>query len=736
MKKENKHKFFKRMAVFLCAFAAVVVLGVISVCAYSASNIDFSVDEALFDAAGSSNVTRLYYNGAAGLDGEEYLPIEYQSISGVESERAWYSINGISENIKNAFIATEDREFYNHHGVNVKRTAAALLGYITRSGSGFGASTITQQVIKNISGDNERTARRKLNEIIRAYHLEYSHSKDEIFEMYLNIVPMGEGASGVGMGARVYFSKEPSELTVPEAATLVGIANAPTRYNPYTAYDACLKKRNVVLSAMRDCGYINEDELIEYSSTPIYLSERKRTSDRVYSWFTETVIDEVCRDLVKELGYSYDAARLLIYRGGLSVWTTIDPRAQEILENYFENEIPDSDGRELSMVVLDPKTAQLRAVVGAAGEKRANRLMNYSLTPIIPGSTLKPIALYAPLIDEGRIRWSTVLDDVPVEFYGDNESGYREFPKNSPQVYNGLITVADGLAYSKNTVAVRLYGMLGKRKIFNLLRDDFGFDSLVESGAVNDLSVSPLALGQLSRGVSLRRLTEAYTVFSNDGVLNRGRSYLVCLGADGKPIIEGRTGEKRIFSSETAAIMTQMMMRGVEFGTASSVRLKELVDVAGKTGTSGGSKDKLFVGYTPYFVAGIWSGYPDRDKSVNDSLHLKIWDEVMHRLHDEEMGASEVIRGFSTKGLIRAPFCKDSGEMLSTNCLFDPRGSRLDYGYFKPSDIPSRICERHILTIRDGEELSLVEMPERVFPKEIDVRDEPYAYKKEEDLEE
>ena len=698
-----KKRSLKIITVLITVFTASILTAICGVAAYAYYNIDFAADEELFAAARSGNVTKFYYDrDGMGLDDiAKYQAAEYEYVSGAAEHREWYAFSEIPEDLKNAFIATEDRKFYKHNGVDLKRTIAAVAGYITGYGDGFGASTITQQVIKNISGDNERTARRKLNEIVRAFHLEYSHSKEEIFEVYMNVAPMGEGVAGVGLAAERYFGKEPREMSLAECATLVGITNAPGRYNPYSNLDACIKKRNIVLGSLLECGYITENEYSGATKEPINLVERTRNSSRVYSWFVETVCDELIADLMREYSYSYDAARILVFNGGLSVYTTLDPEVQSILEEHFENGdiLPPEveDGLEISMVVTN-KHADLCGIIGAQGEKRANRLLNYATTPHPPASALKPLALYAPLINSRSVTWSSMLDDSPVEIYEHEDGSITEYPHNSPDVYSGEITLSDALAHSKNTIAVRLYKMLGAERIYKNLTENYGFDTIIKSkvtptgATVTDLAVSPLALGQLSYGVTLRKLTEAYTAFSAEGELHRARGYVLCLDSQGKTLISKEKQSNRVFSRECAQVMNQMLSRVVEVGTASKITLDAIIDTAGKTGTSAGSKDKIFVGYTPYYTAGIWCGYPDKSRSFAKSTHLELWDNVMKEIHELKLRSLESPDTFATDRVVRVAYCKDSGLRFSPDCA-DFESSTLEYGFFIKGTEPQGICK-------------------------------------------
>ena len=706
---KKRHKRLKIFAILVIVFCLFILLCISVLSVYTKKNISFLLDESLFTAAKSGSITKFYYDssGSPFSEIEKYQPAHYSDVCYGDYKKDFCKFDDISQYLKDGFIAMEDRGFFEHKGIDLKRTGGAILNYFFGNKRSFGGSTITQQVIKNISGDNDRTLKRKFNEAIRAYHIEYSHSKEEIFELYLNIVPMGENIIGVGYASRCFFGKEPSELSIAEAATLVGIANAPTKYSPYNHKEACKSKRNTVLNVMLQTEKITESEYKNAVKEDLIVQNFKQRNEQINSWFVETVCEEIIDDLTAEYSLSRAAARMLVTNGGLSVYTTVDPLIQQRLERYFENEqnFPQAKELEFSMVINDSVSGDLRAVVGAKGKKYANRIMNMATVPRAPGSSLKPIALYAPLIESGRVTWSSVFDDVPISITESKDGKVVEFPHNYPDVYDGPISVFDALRLSKNTVAVSFYNMIGAKKIFDNLKYNYGFDTLVEKKVlpnqktITDLAPSPLALGQLSYGVSLRTMTNAYTVFSCDGNLYNQRSYVAVFDSMGKLIIKKEKTEKNIMSSQAARLMLQMLMGVTDSGTASKITLKEIVDVAGKTGTSGNDKDRWFFGVTPYYTAGIWCGYKNMESSVgnNEKNHLKIWDDIMVGVHSLKIGYEDNIRCFSTEGLVYAPYCRDSGKAFSPECLLDERGSRLEYGYFLKGSEPRQSCDKHAL---------------------------------------
>ncbi len=750
MRPEKKKKSFAaRCAIFFAALillSAVAVGGVFAYAAYYAGHeLDLAGDEELFAAAKEGGRTIYYYDGAERPSGEltGYVPVEILE-EGVGEEKRWTPLSQIAPAVREGFVAVEDRKFYEHRGFDPIRTVYALANTVFHFRGNFGASTITQQVVKNVSGDSEPTFRRKWNEILRAIELERRHQKDEILEVYLNILPMSENTIGIGAAAKTYFGKEAADLSLSESATLIGIANAPTRYNPYLHPDACLEKRATVLSAMLDFGCIGEEEYEDAVSAPLGVVERSEKEKTVRDWFIETAEADVARDLARQKGISEEAARSLLAVGGYHVYTTENAAMQSVLTAYFEDlsHFPAAvtDGLQYAMCVCDPKTGDLLCTVGRAGKKEGDRWLNFAEAPVTPGSVLKPIALYAPLINEKRINPATVLDDVPLDF-----SSGRAYPNNSPAVYDGLITIADALKKSKNTVAVRLYRMRGAEAIFRDLDERFGFDTLVrKDGNFSDLDVSPLALGQLTYGVSLRKLTGAYCVFPAEGRLAKSRSYLAVYDGRGRLVLDHPKSEERIYRPEAARIMNQLLSGVVREGTAKSVRLKEKYAVAGKTGTSGQDRDRLFIGYTPSMVGGIWCGYEDGTRAVGNHApsHLRIWDEVMEELTEIAGSRREE---FSVEGLVKETFCRDSGERYSPVCTLDARGSRLSSGWFEPDNRPTGLCSRHIVCYYDtateavaGEgcpkedlkRIALIDVPDRTFPEEIAITDAQYVYRK------
>ncbi len=743
---KKKHRLLKGAAIAVSIFTALFILLLVGVYIFAKFNINYAADEKMFEASRLWEPTKIYAVERS-FDSAEKHYVEVDRLGNIR--RTVCELEDVSDMLKNGFIAVEDKIFYEHRGVDWRRTFRATVNYLFGGEKLFGASTITQQVVKNISGDNEVTPMRKLSEILRAMHVESLYTKDDILELYLNVIPMGENIYGIEMASRVYFGKEASELTAAECATLIGVTNAPTAYNPYKNPEACLQKRNVVLSVMLTDGIIDKHEYDIAVASPLSLTEKESVVPRYNSWFTETVVADLIRDITAKYGVSESAASLMLSGGGYSVYTTMSREIQNTLEQFFENEDNFSDeitrGLEYSMAVADSQTGELLGIIGRVGKKSGNRLLNHATVPHTPASVLKPLAIYAPLIESGDISWSTVLDDVPVGFL-ESDGELRPYPANSPNVYAGLITVKDAVRLSKNTVAVKLCKRLGAERAFDGLRDRFGFTTLVDrerrdGKLYTDRGVAAMALGQLTYGIPLTELTSAFTVFPSYGMYHGVRSYVALTDYHENVILDNQPKSRRVFTTETAKIMNKLLENVVDSGTAKSITLGDTVATAGKTGTSSGCRDKLFVGYTPYFTAGIWCGYESADRSVAGIApsHLSIWDAVMTEIHSRlcDTGIE-----FSVDGLAYRPYCMDSGDVYTDACKLDVRGNRREYGYFKPYDSPRTVCKTHVTCYYDcvskgiasplcpREDLvmiSLLNISDRSFPIEVDVTDAEYV---------
>ena len=642
---------------------------------------------------GASSVTRLYYFDYEDRENRIGAAKELKDEQLFISRSEWTSLYNMPKNLLNAFIAVEDKRFYEHKGVDLIRTGKAIINYIFGSNKGsFGGSTITQQLIKNLTGENEVTPKRKFEEILRAFNLETKLSKNEILETYLNIVYLSQNCYGVNSGAELYFNKNINDLTLSECASLAAIVKSPQKYEPYANYKNNIERRNLVLKQMLNEGYISFEEYENAIKEELNINQNIESKNKTgtYSWFTETVLNDVIEDLSKKNNISRESARRLILKGGLNIYTTMDKRLQDIAENVYKNysnTLLPQNGQypESSCVIIDPKTSDILAIIGGKGEKNANMIFNRAINAKRPpGSVLKPLSVYGPAIDREIISYSSIYDDSPV-----TEKNGVPWPKNSPDRYKGNMPIYYAVEHSTNTVAVKV---LRDLKILNSLDylDKFGVNVDMEL----DKNDSSLALGQLSNGETLKNITNAYCSFANNGYLSKPRSYLYVTDNYGNKILETKNETKRVISSTTAQIMTKMLENVVSKGTGVYAKLNNSnIDVAGKTGTSSNNFDKWFVGYTPDYVCGVWVGY-DTPKAINvlSNPSCKLFKEIFDKIYDNDLEYSQ----FNLSAdIVSKNICYDSGLLSTDRCLNTESGSRVITGYFKYGNEPKIFCNIH-----------------------------------------
>lgn len=763
-KNKNKQIWIRVGTAVLVAFTVAVIMLIVFL-AYIKNNVEAEADVELYRSVKSDKITTFYYFPDGMEKVESAIEIEGSSIYNTEKKLYAY-YDEIPENLKNAFVAIEDKRFYSHNGVDWYRTLGAALNYVLKFRDSFGASTITQQLVKNVTGKDEYQIERKLQEIFSARSLEKQMSKEEILELYLNIVNLSQGCTGVRAGAETYFSKELSALTLTECVCLAAITNSPTYYDPYLNPENNKARRQLIFDQMLTQGYIDEETYKAcYDEDVILNMSMKYTPEKVNSWYVDMVIDDVCDDLCEVYGYSHSEASSLVYGGGLKIYTLVSPEIQRILEEYYadEDNFPDAGAgirAQSAMIIVDPYDGSILGVVGSRGKKNANRIQNYATDTTRPaGSVIKPLSIYAPALEKGIITYSSVFDDVPVSFGEYNlDSSKGEivyptpWPNNAPTIYHGLVNVNYAMEVSLNTVPVKILEQLGKRDSFYFLKNSLGFESLIESltlengSVLTDMDTASLALGQQNYGVTVREVTAAYSIFANDGIYTQPRSYSIVTDSKGNVILDNKIDQNVAISRDNSIIMTQMLKNVVDYGTAkNTVSLDASVDVAGKTGTSQDYHDRWFIGYTPYCVGGVWYGYEYPKSLNNDTKYIcpEIWDDIMVEVHKILFKQEE--KAYSTSdNVIKATYCRDSGKIATSACLADPRGDRREAGYFVRGSEPREKCDCHILVKYDwmtqciadpscpAENIKYVGMiqAERHFPIQLYVSDAQYVWKK------
>lgn len=697
--KITKIRIFLRI---LFTLLIIFIISILCLALYVHFCIDKKIDLSLI-RTGSSSITKIYYFDYEDRTNRVGNSIEIKDEELFLQKSEWKTLYEIPQNLKNAFIAIEDKRFYEHNGVDWLRTFKAIVNYIFNFGDkSFGGSTITQQLIKNLTGENEATPKRKLEEIIRAINLEKELSKNEILESYLNVVYLSENCYGVGMASELYFGKDVKDLSLAECVSLASIVQNPIKFDPYTNAENNKKRSKTILSQMLDQNYISNDDYYSAINETLLINdniENEKTTG-IYSWFTETLISDVTKDIAQKYNVSEKSAKMMILKGGLNIYSTIDPEIQSIAEdvyiNYKKYLLPNDDGTypESSCVIIDPQTSDILAIVGGLGNKEGNRIFNRAIqAKRAPGSIIKPLSVYVPSLEYNLINYASVFDDTPVKLLNG-----EVWPKNSPNRYLGLMNISYAIEHSTNTVAVKALEKLGLNTSYDFLINKFKL-ILDEK---NDKSLSPLALGQLTNGETLLNIANAYASLSNGGYISKPKSYLYVTDNYGNIILENKDNSEKILSKENAFIMTKLLEGTVQKGTAKYVTLKNKTTVAGKTGTSSDLKDRWFIGYTPSYVCGVWCGY-DTPKSMyyanNPSCIL--FDEIMNRVYEEK----EYEEFYMPESIVEVEYCMDSGLLPCDECRLDLRGERISKGYFIKGTEPTEKCNLHkkvVIDINDG----------------------------------
>ncbi len=649
---------------YLSVRLVTTVIGILALAGlgiWAKTALDGTVDEGAL--LSGDRTTRLYYYDEKGNE----IELTGERLSGYENA-LWCPLEEMSPHLIDAFISIEDKRFYEHAGIDWIRTGSAIWQYLRGNGS-FGGSTITQQLVKNLTGDSERSVRRKVEEILRAADLERKLSKEEILEQYLNVVNLAQNCYGVRTAANAYFSKEPAALDVQESATIAAITNNPAKFDPIRHPENNRERRDVILREMRMQEKIDEASYLQASSAETQLLVNERSlSGRVKSWYADMVVNDVIAALVAQKGMSEAAASKMVYCGGLRIYTAVSPEFQKIVSDYYENEenFPLHEGgkrAQSGLLLVDPHTGDILAVAGAVGKKSSNRVQSFATDSKRPsGSVIKPLSVYAPALSRNLITYGTVFDDIPLNF---KENG-APWPRNAPNIYRGLTTVNTAVKHSVNTVSVEILQKLGMQNSYRFLTDKLGFYSLSEK---NDLGAAALALGQQHTGVTLREIVGGYTALANDGVYTGTRSFYRVLNSKGEELLTNGDRSVRVLERADAAVLTMMLRGAVQEGTGRALTLKSVTDVAGKTGTTGKNCDKWFVGYTPELLCGVWYGheYPAPLSDVKGNPALHIFDAVMHGVLAQR--APQRIQFETPADVVVVRYCKDSGKLPCEACL-------------------------------------------------------------------
>ena len=691
-KKKKTGKYGRTVFVVLMCLLVVIMLVAAIVGGYVVVNIiSFAHGEPAIDLEDykmNQNQTSFIY--AYDKDGKT---VEIAKLHG-EENRVWVDSEDMPKHLKDAFVCLEDKRFEKHHGVDWLRTFGALTGL-----SDGGGSTITQQLIKNLTNDKEVTFVRKFKEIERALNLENNYDKDTILEAYLNTLYLGSGCYGVQTASETYFGKDVSELNIAESASLAVITKAPTKYNPLLNPDENKRRQELCLKYMLEEKAITKEEYeaavaykLVFTNSEGYVADNdeneKKTekTEEYQDFYVDYVIKTVRDDLMEKYGYTARQAMDKINYGGLKIYAAVDPDVQEVLNEVYTNRIafPKEKDTEESPAVQSAATVmdyegRIVGIVGEAGEKSGNLCLNRaSESPRQPGSSIKPLSTYAMAIEKNYVNWSTMILNYAIVYQG------KLWPQNADGTKGTKtdITVQYAIQRSFNTVPARIITqMLGIDEAYEYMKKTFHLTTLDDE---SDKNIAPLATGALTNGVTTVEMAAAYAVFGNNGKYYEPYCYYKVTNSSGSEVLlETKSEPERVMSEDSAEVMRELLktVSTSSFGTGSNVRRFELMS---KTGTTTDEKDSWIAGGTPYYVCAVWLGY-DKPKVVPFAYSPagRVYIELLDRIHEDLESKS-----FPKSGkVVEKEYCKKTGLLATDACKEKAKG------YYKISALPAQCTE-------------------------------------------
>ena len=593
----------------------------------------------------------------------------------------------MSEYLPKAYVAIEDERFREHDGVDIKRTAGAIFKTLIGKKS-FGGSSITQQLVKNITKDDTTDGmggiKRKIREWAKAYQVERMITKDEILELYLNIIYVGQEGNlhGVELGAEYYFNKSAKDLDLAECAYLAGINSSPNYYNPYRLYndndteekraERIKNKTLTVLKKMKDLKLVTDEnvynEAVAKTEAGLPFEKGNVNSNNGYTYHTEAVINQVINQVMEEKGISEELAKNYIYSSGLTIYSTVDDNVQNEIDDVFENSKLILNGRDknpdgtlknehsqAAIAVVDYKTGQVKGISGGIGEKTETRGLNRATQSIRQcGSSMKPLATIAPGLEEKVITASTAYDDCSVQFL----TNYK--PKNY-NYFTGITNIRRFISTSQNIPALKIMAELTPEKSIEYL-NKMGIKSLKQE---EDAHLS-LALGGTTNGATPLEMAVAYGTIANDGVYITPTFYTKVVDSSGNVVLEPKQENTRVISEQNAYITKTIVQEPVKSGGTATYCAIPGIDIAAKTGTTDDDYDRWLCGFSPYYSAACWFGY-DRNEEVRYSGTNpagQLWDSVMTRIHKGLDNASFE----RPDGIVEATVCRKTGCLASETC--------------------------------------------------------------------
>lgn len=637
---------------------------------------------------------KLNYTSFIYVNDKKGNPVEYQRLYSTEN-RVWVSFDKIPKAMKDSMVAIEDKRFYDHKGVDWFSTFGAATKLFTKGGGSGGGSTLTQQLIKNVTGENQVSLTRKVKEIFSAINLEQSYSKDQILEAYLNVVNFGSNCQGVQAAANLYFNKDIGQCDIAECAAIAGITRSPSFYSPIISEKTRENnkiRQQTVIQAMYDQGKISKAEL----DTAMAKSEKmvfstKKSDDAVeatpvQNWYIDAMFDDVVSDLVSQkICSSKEEAESKMYHSGLKIYCAMDTDAQTIAENTFKDPVKLglTTDRKLQMgFYMMDYSGRVLATVGAVGTKTGNRLWSNAIdSSRQSGSSIKPLSVYGPAMEAGVINYSTVLKDQPLpNYFGQGKPG----PNNFSGKFTDWMTVQKAIEVSQNAPAAQLCNTIGPNTGYKFLTQKLGFTHL--NPKTDSVEIAAMAVGGQNGGVTAKEMTAAFQMFGNGGKYYKPYTYYYVQDHDGNVILDNRKkAGTQVMSSSTATILNRAMQTVVtNVGGTAHVTAISGWSIFAKTGTTDSNKDSWNIGGTPYAIAAVWGGYkvPDTLTEPGRLAPKYVWKYIMQQyLKDKPKKAFTY-----DSDVVSATYCVDSGKLAGAGC------TNTATGWYKRGSLPP-VCD-------------------------------------------
>jgi penicillin-binding protein 1A len=615
---------------------------------------------------------------------------EYMQIFSSEN-RIWVDFADIPKHMKDAIVSIEDKRFYSHRGIDFIRTSGAVFKFLCGKKS-HGGSTITQQLIKNITEDSEVSFGRKIREAARAIRLEERFSKDEILESYLNVVNFGAGCRGVQAAAGIYFGKDIKNCSLAQCAAIAAITQNPSTYNPLTNPSNNKLRRDVIIKEMYAQGKITKQEFnsaILESEKMVFKKYGPEGNTNLHAninnWHVEVMCKEITTDLMEKFGIKKGMAEDILYSGGLKIYSAMDERAQKIAEKTLLNAAIMPNDRNLEIGFIMINKGRILAILGSSKPKSANLIFDHcNSARRQPGSAIKPLSVYAPAIDFGIFNFSSIIPDKPLHVDTNGSGELRDWPNNWYNNYRGNVTLQWAIEKSANAPAAQVLTKIGAARSFAFLGQNLGFDAL---DPADTTSLAALATGGMRVGVTVREMAAAFQIFGSGGKFYKPYTYVYVTDKNGKVILDKRREQPIQAIGEVSAGIMNRLLRCVIIGSEGTGHGANISgwEIAGKTGTTNHDFDAWFCGVSPYASAAIWLGYDSPHTIRETGAATRIWRHIMA----EWLENKENIEFSYSPDLVEAIYCVETGFLANSGCV------NTAIGFYDKNNMPPCCCEHN-----------------------------------------